>query len=345
MEGAVEMRVEGDATQIAESDSLSLNEHSERLAAAVAGSFSVAQVYFSGPDAWIAPTIFVRLYGRRGGGRLLLSEVPLATTAYTSEDGKSTALAISVSGVHVDGFEVVVAQDDDAGVLVTDGRILLVVAPGGTAADIRPAAPPVLQPKVAQGAAAGLSGRWPVFLSDGATEVGSVTNALHVRKSDRRAAFYLSTEVGTAIDAVTDQLALYLWNDATGKRAEIRRITIAYLAGVGGTLTVKGAHVTGLPGAGVTAIDPLPLDPGDGATSEMVGGSGKVPVNDAVDSPLLFFSVPFSATGTFVWTWTDLGKPIVLPAGAQHGFAIRFDVNARATVEMKLHVSIEWLEV
>lgn len=52
-------------------------------------------------------------------------------------------------------------------------------------ADIRPGLPANPQPLVAQGAPAVPSSRWPVFPEGGATEVGSITNALHVRKCDR----------------------------------------------------------------------------------------------------------------------------------------------------------------
>lgn len=341
----MEMRVEADSMSLmAESDSLSLGLHAELLATSVAGRFASAQVYFSGPDAWVLPTILVRLYGRVAGARVLLAETSLASTTCTQEDGKSTALVIAVRGVHVEGFEVVVAQDDDEGAAVADGQFLLVASGAADSTDIRPGLPASLQPPVAQGAPAAPSGRWPVFLSDGVAESGSATNALHVQKSDRRAAYYASAIVGSGTTEASGQSVFYVWNNNTSKRAEIRRVTVAYLGGMGGNLTVKGAHITQEASpAGGTSVTPLPLDPSDAASAMTSVKGATAPTRVAMD--LIAFAVPFSATGTFVWTWTDLGKPIVLPAGSRTGFEIRIDVSVTATTEVKLHVSIEWLEV
>lgn len=316
--------------QTVESAPLAIGLHEEVLAVAIAGSFSSAQVYFIGSDLWVMPTIFVRLYGRVGGGRLLLSEVALTSTTYTQEGGVTTALTMAVRGVPVEGFEVVLAQNSDGGGEMSGGRLVLVASSGADGA---------------QGAAAAQSGRWPVFLSDGKAEVGSATNALHTRKSDRRAAYYASGVVGTGTSSTSDKSILYVWNAATEKRCEIRRITIAYLAGDGASiLTVKGAHVheqaSPIGGSGMT---PLPLDPSDGEGILNGVAGANSPVRVALD--LFSFAVPFATTGTFVWTWTDLGKPIVLPAAMHRGFEIRADVSASATTEMTLHVSMEWVEI
>jgi len=330
-------------TQAAESEAVSLGATEEKLAVAIAGSFSAAEVYFVGPDAWISPVIFVRLYGRVGGGRLLLAEVALASTTYTQEGGTTTALAIAVRGAHVDGFEVILAQDH--GVAVSAGRVVLIASTRADGTDLRPGLPPNLQPRVGQGAAGPPSSRWPVFLSDGAAERGSVASALHIQKSDRRAAYYASAVVGSGTGTTTNKSLLYVWNARTSTRAEIRRVTIAYLAGAGtSALTVRGAHMTAQAGTvGGTSITPLPFDPSDGASAMTSVVGANAPTQVALD--VLLFAVPITATGTFVWTWTDLGKPIVLPAGVDGGFEIRVDVSAAATTEMKLHVSIEWLEL
>lgn len=341
----MEHRVEADSTtQMIESDSLSLGQHDEVLAASAAGRFTSAQVVFRGPDTWISPTIFVRLFGRSGGGRLLLAEVALSSTSPTLEEGLSTALVIAVRGVHVEGFEVVIAQDDEEGEAVTDGHVLLIVSAAGDAPDIRPGLPSRLQPRVAQGAPAAQAGRWPVFLSDGSAELGATANALHVQKSDRRAAYYSSAVLGTGTSSVSNKSIFYVWNNSTSKRAEIRRITIGHLAGVGGNLTVKGAHVTEEASTvGGTTLPPLPFDPTDPASALASVKGANAPTRAAMD--LITFAVPFATTGTFTWTWADLGKAIVLPANQRSGFEIRIDVSATATTEMTLHVSVEWLEL
>lgn len=313
----------------AESELLSLGLHEEVLAVSAAGKFSSAQVYFVGPDLWVRSTIFVRLYGRIGGGRLLLSQVALDKATYTQEGGVTTALVVGPRGVPVEGLEVVLSQDDDEGEAVSSGRIVLVASSGDDGA---------------QGAAAPQAGRWPVFLSDGTAEVGSVDNAIHVRKSDRRAAYYTSAVVGTGTASTTNKSMLYVWNNSSAKRAEIRRITIAHLGGTGGNLTVKGSHITAQAGTvGGATVTPLPFDPDDSASAMSSVAAANAPTRVAI-APILF-AVPFSATGTFTWAWSDLGKPIVLPAGQGRGFEIRVDVSATASVEMKLHVSMEWLEI
>lgn len=331
-------------TQTAESDPLSLGPTQEVQAVSVAGRFSSAQVYFVGPDAWIQPAIVVRLYGRSGGGRLLLSEVPLSSAIRTRENGTTTALAIVVQGIHVEGFEVVVAQGE--GDAVSEGRVYLIASTRAEGADIRPGLPAALQPLFAQGSAAAQSGRWPVFLSDGSAEVGSATNALHVRKSDRRAAYFTSAIVGSGTSVTsTPKSVLYVWNGRSGKRAEIRRVTVAYRQGGGSSyLTVRGTRITAQASpAGGTTISPLPLDPSDGASALTSVAAASTPSQVAAD--LILFAVPVSSTGTFVWTWTDLGKPIVLPADMDQGFEIRTELSAAASAEMKLYVTIEWLEV
>lgn len=316
-------------TQTVESDSLSLGPGEEVLAVSAVGPFSSAQVYLVGPTAWRSTTIFVRLYGRMGGGRLLLAQEPLQGPRHLIENDVFTALAISVGSVAVEGFEVVLVQTNPGASEVTDGRVLLIASARSDGA---------------QGPAAPQAGRWPVFLSDGTEEVGSTERALHVQKSDRRAAYYSSAAVGTGMSSVTNKSILYVWNDNTSRRVEIRRVTIAYLAGVGGNLTVRGAHITGEASpAGGTSITPLPLDPSDGGSLMTSVAGANAPTRVAAD--LILFAVPFTATGTFTWSWTDLGKPIVLPAGDWSGFEIRVDVSANAAAEMKLHVSIEWVEV
>jgi hypothetical protein len=279
---------------------------------------------------------------------VLLAISPLGgvgyTMPYTQQEGTTTTLAMAVRGVHVEGLEVVLTRHNEINTSVSDGRFVLIAGAGGDGAGICQSLPAGLQPRVAQGTPAEQSNRWPVFLSSGSAEVGTVTSALYIRKSDRRAADYASAVVGTGTTTTSDKSIFYIWNNGTTKRAEIRRITIAYLAGIGGNLTVKGAHINAqATTVGGTSVAPLPLDPSDGASSLGAVSGANAPTQVAVD--LLSFAVPFATTGTFVWTWTDLGKPIVLPADTQYGFEIRIDVSATSSTEMKLHVSIEWLEI
>lgn len=330
-------------THTAESELLSLAEGQEALAASLTGRYSAAQVYFLGPPEWVRPTAVVRLYGFWGGGRVLLSEVPLARSIHSQEDGQTTALVLAVRGVQVEGFEVVLAVR--GGSPVSNGRIFLIASSRAEAVDLRPGLPAALQPLLAQGAPGSQANRWPVFLTDGSQAVGTPEAPLHVRTSEPRAAYCASAIVGSGTKpASTAKSILYVWNHGRGRRAEIRRVVVAYQGGSGkSSVTVRGTRITSQPSrAGGSCATPLSFDPTDAPSALSGVAAGRAPTR--VPADLILFAVPVSSTGTFVWTWTDVGKPIVLPADVEQGFEIRTELSGAASTEMKLHVTIEWLE-
>lgn len=95
----------------AESDLLSLptTDTAETVVAAVAGEFGACDVWFSGPDSWLAAShaVVVRLYARQGSARVMIGQVNLLDVLHTEDpDRVSSAWVFSARGVEAQGFEV-----------------------------------------------------------------------------------------------------------------------------------------------------------------------------------------------------------------------------------------------
>jgi len=113
----------------AESDLLSLptTDTGEAVVAAVAGEFGACDVWFAGPENWLAAShaVVVRLYARQGSARVMIGQVNLLDVLHTEDpDRVSSAWVFSARGVEAQGLEVS-CQRGSGGVNLTDGRFFL----------------------------------------------------------------------------------------------------------------------------------------------------------------------------------------------------------------------------
>jgi hypothetical protein len=215
--------------------------------------------------------------------------------------------------------------------------------PGQLVATVSQSAASSLHTTSTQGAAAAQSGRWPVFLTSGASEYGTSSNPLLVRSSDERAAYavHVDTTTGTA----TSKLLCHLWHPSSNaRRFEIRRVVLSYCLGTAAAavrLTLQGNRITA--SSGGTTVTPEKLDPADAASGATVR---KDPTTSTPSSVGLFaVAAPIAAAGVFVWDALARGKPIVLPASQDSGLEIRSALSGTVTAASQIVLSIEWTEV
>lgn len=203
-----------------------------------------------------------------------------------------------------------------------------------------------LQATAAQGAAAGAGSRWPIYLSDGTAALGTTGNPFYVgRIREGSPTFAASTGLlGTGTTVAVKALA-YVWHPNTStKRVEISRITVSYVPGAGagsGLFVVfRAARFTSTPSG--TAVSTGALDASDSVGVSLYTASA-TPTSYSGD--LFAIAVPATDSGLYEWRAGDHGKPVVLRASPNEGFAVLADVKATLTTQMQTTVSFEWVEV
>ncbi len=208
-----------------------------------------------------------------------------------------------------------------------------------------------LQATAAQGVAASAGGRWPVYLTDGAVALGTVTAPLYeARIRDGAASFAaVSGLVGTGTSIALKSLA-YLWHPSSGnssstKRVEIRRIVVSYLAGGGtGPVLFRATRISAVSATpNGTTVSATVLDGADSTGLSLMTAPTNAPTRSGGD--VFAIAVQPAANDTFVWQAPELGKPIVLRASLGEGIEVLADVKNTLSPAMQAVVSFEWVEV
>ncbi|MEZ4315444.1 MAG: hypothetical protein R3F14_46090 [Polyangiaceae bacterium] len=334
--------------------------------------------------------VVVRLYARQSGARVLIGQANLRDVLHTEDSGGATsAWVFSARGIPCQGFEVT-SQRGSGGVAISGGQFFLrartaadrpavqgaggvdglravsvsnVVqvqpvaavtvtqpAPSALLATVSQSTPSALQTTSAQGVAASAAGRWPVYLSDGSTALGTTTAPLYVGRIRDGAATFAATcgYVGTGTAVATKSIG-YLWHpSSSSKRVEIRRISISHAGGSGaGPVLFRAVRISNVSGSpGGSALTATSLDLSDTSSLTVVSGATTAPARQSPSQADLFaFITSPSTPSSFEWRAEDRGKPLVLRTSLAEGIEVFADVKATLTAQTFASVSFEWVEV
>jgi hypothetical protein len=329
--------------------SLTTGDTDDILVVSAGGLGSRATVMFRGDAAWLgaAEDVLVKLFATLGGIRVKLAEVRLRDTVVTP-GATSTAIVIVASGFTAEGVEVVIRRSG-AGASLEDGLFLLAVGDCGLL-EIS-AAQTVGAPPVSQGTPAADAARWPVYLSDGAGEIGGESAPVVTRAMRGTVAtFVASTSSGTNRTVSSGTTAaslslLHLWKPATSaKRIEIVRVDVSTIPATGtGHVVLHGRFTSSDGGSTGTAVTPQALDPSDGA-SDATARYLQTGVGVRSGSDVLAFAVPATGAATRSWSPSDLGRAIVLRPNRGEGFDVAATVVGTLSAPMFVAITITYHE-